>query len=41
MVAIALVMWASTMLALQMAGPDISAFLAGEGTMILLDSHSK
>jgi hypothetical protein len=39
MVTIALVMWAATMLALQMAGPDRIAFLAGEGTMIFPDSQ--
>jgi hypothetical protein len=38
MVAIALVMWSATMLALQMAGPTTAAFLAGEGTTILPDS---
>jgi hypothetical protein len=34
MVAIALVMWAATMLALQMAGPDIAALYACEGSLI-------
>ena len=41
MVALALVMWAATMLALRTAGPDAAAFLGGEGTMILLDSQAK
>jgi hypothetical protein len=41
MVMIALVMWASTILALQMAGPDFTALLAGEGMMVLPDSEAK
>ena len=39
MVAVALVMWAATILALQTAGSKTTAFLAGEGTMVLPDSQ--
>jgi len=34
LVAIALVMCAATMLALQIAGPDVAALYAGEGSLI-------
>jgi hypothetical protein len=34
MVAIALVMWAATMLALQIAGPEVAALYADEGSLI-------